>query len=274
MSWKDELPDELRESPALKDVTDVGSLAKQFVDLQAHMGNKMNAPKQDWTDAEWADWTEKVIEKAGGRVVHKPDLTSEEQSEQFFRSIGKPETPEGYTAPEDLDLTAVTPEQLQQLKNRLHTANLTDKQFHQMARHLVNEVKAQKESQTNESKNILDRLDLEWGQNRDLKKLALVDRLRSLNAPTELVDQLNNNLVNADNTLFLDRLVSQLGGEANPVSGDPVGPGIRTPSAIDAEIARLNERKAALPDDAAGRAEIRRIVDKQFALRQERDKLQ
>ena len=274
--WRESIPEDLRAAPALKDVADVGSLAKQFVDLQAHMGNTMSMPKDDWTDTEYSDWAGKVIERSNGRVILRPDLTSDDQSEQFFRSLGKPETADGYDIPEGVDLSGIPTEQLNAIKNRMHEANITKDQWNRIAKDLADDTASAAETAAAELTKNLDRLKLKWGQNTEAKKQELADRLLQQNCPSCLVDDLKANRLTPEMTLFMESMVNQIGGERKTVGDDPAGTGqIRTPADIDAEIARLDERRRAIghSDNRADRQEVQRIVDKQVQLRIERDKL-
>lgn len=272
--WKAALPEDLQGAPALKDVTDVGSLAKQFVDLQAHMGNTVGLPRTDWTAEELQGWTEKIIEHSDGRLVPKPDLTNDDQSELFFRSLGKPETPDGYQVPEGVDLSGLPEDQVNAIRNRLHDANITDAQWKKLAKHMADDVKTEAERLESAKNNNVDQLKLKWGQNLELKKLELATRLNDLQCPTCFIDDLKADKLAPEMAVFMDKMVGQIGGERRAVGEDPPGTSqLRTPSDIDAEIARLDERKRSQPNDNMGQMEVRRIVEKQHQLRLERDSL-
>jgi hypothetical protein len=59
--WREELPEDLRAEPALKDIPDVVTLAKAFRDTKSMVGSSIRLPGAD--DASLAEFEAKVVER-------------------------------------------------------------------------------------------------------------------------------------------------------------------------------------------------------------------
>lgn len=68
-SWRDALPEDLRENESLKSIKDLGSLAKGYVHAQKAIGNNVAVPSKDSPQEEW---------------------------DAFFAKAGRPETADDY----------------------------------------------------------------------------------------------------------------------------------------------------------------------------------
>ena len=69
-SFRDSLPEDLRDHASLKDFNDVGSLAKSFVHAQSMIGSdKINLPTDKSTPEQWS---------------------------QFYKELGRPDSVDGY----------------------------------------------------------------------------------------------------------------------------------------------------------------------------------
>lgn len=76
--WRSALPEDIRADPSFKDIADVGSLGKSFINAQKLIGvDKIAKPSDKWTPEQWKD---------------------------FYKQIGAPDKPEAYELPKDLKL--------------------------------------------------------------------------------------------------------------------------------------------------------------------------
>jgi hypothetical protein len=123
-----EVPEAYRDSPSLKDYNSVGDALKSLVETKALVGNSLGRmPDQDAGPEALRNWAMGLEEKTGGKVMMKPDFANETQTEEFYLTIGKPSTAEGYESPEDSKLPPETDAELRQLgfKHHLTKAQLT-----------------------------------------------------------------------------------------------------------------------------------------------------
>ena len=123
----EQVPEAYRDSPSLKDYNSVGDALKSLVETKAMVGNSLGRmPDTDAGPEAMQNWTNSMIEKTDGRLMHKPDFENETQTEEFYRTIGKPKTMEEYESPEGSKLDAGTEAQLRELglKNNLTKGQL------------------------------------------------------------------------------------------------------------------------------------------------------
>jgi hypothetical protein len=119
------IPEEYRDHKSLEDFKDVGELAKSFVETKALVGNSIRIPSADAGPEAQQEFWQKLIDR-DDRLMLKPDFTVEEQSQEFFRTLGQPEEPSGYENPEELSL----PEDVEaEMREILHPIGLTKIQY-------------------------------------------------------------------------------------------------------------------------------------------------
>lgn len=113
--WRASLPEDLRDSPALKDYKDVGGLAKSHVELQRKLG-----------------------ERPGMADLDPP--TDPDARSKVYARLGRPESPDGYKIPEEGA----------EFRRAAHKNNLTAEQAEGLFRELSDANKAAKD--TNDAK--------------------------------------------------------------------------------------------------------------------------
>ena len=73
-SWKDSLPEDIKTDVSLNDIKDISGLAKSYIHSQKLIGvNRIPAPSDNWSDDDW---------------------------DNHYKSLGKPEDHKGYSLPD------------------------------------------------------------------------------------------------------------------------------------------------------------------------------
>jgi len=241
-NWRDELTDELRDAPALKDIPDLQTLAKNHVDLQQHLGNTRRVPKPDEAQEDIDSYFDKILnqdEVTKGKIMVKPDLTKEDQADTFYRSLGKPENSDGYTLPEFGEDITVNDEFVKGAMATAHSLNLTDAQFQQYLKGAV-EQSLTGQKRANEAHNDdIKGLREEWGHAFDQNINEAVGFAKKTNAPEAMVEALTEG--NADSRLlkWLQGLSRQTGSEIPEVGGQEGGARTETPAELRARRTSL-----------------------------------
>jgi hypothetical protein len=104
-NFMDQIPEEFRSEPSLRDIKDLGGLVKSYVHAQKLIGTekKIAMPLDTWKPEQW---------------------------NSFFDQVGRPGTVDGYGLPDEKILTEVglNKEALNPLLKAFHTAGLNSKQ--------------------------------------------------------------------------------------------------------------------------------------------------
>lgn len=133
MPWMDDLPAEIADS--LSDETKTNSTLAQYnsleealkghINTKAAMGRSIRIPGEDAGETDRKQFLEKLINNAP-EVMLKPDFSSPDQSQEFYRTLGLPEEFSQYNNPEDTNVNADVEAQLREV---LFAANVTDSQY-------------------------------------------------------------------------------------------------------------------------------------------------
>lgn len=116
------LPDEIleqidetyREHSSLKDINDVAALAKSYVETKAMVGNSIRIPGKEAGEEARNEYLQKLVNN-DPELMFKPDFSEQEQSQEFFRTIGLPEEFSKYENPEDMKLPADVEAEMREL---------------------------------------------------------------------------------------------------------------------------------------------------------------
>ena len=161
-TWRDSLPDDIKNDPSLQSFKDVDGLAKSYIHAQKMVGSeKVAAPREDWTDSDWAG---------------------------HYDSLGRPETHEGYKTPEGVE------RDLSESKKALYDAGLSSRQAEAVLSHISELSDSLLEQEDADfARNVADareELTREYGRDASYKLDVAKGVLQKFGSP-ELIDQLN-----------------------------------------------------------------------------------
>jgi hypothetical protein len=133
MPWTDDLapetlealPEEITSNETLKNFDSLEALAKGFIETKSMVGQSIRIPPEEAGPEARNEFLNKLINNAP-ELIMKPDLSEAEQSEEFYRTMGKPEEFSKYENPEDKELN---PEVEAELREVLFNADLTNAQY-------------------------------------------------------------------------------------------------------------------------------------------------
>ena len=215
-AWRNMVPKEFREDPALKDYKDFGGFVKSHVNLTKLLGREPRVPAQD----------------------APPDVWN-----QFWGALGRPDAADKYTLPATPEGTETNPDFLKGMTSAFHEAGLTNSQAHKVVEAfyglsnqfndtLAAEVAANTERVERE-------LRREWGQAYD-NNVRLAHQFAKDYGGQELIDWLeasgegsNPNLIRAFVKAARERTEDRFGSSRGSDFG-------YTPAEAAAEINRLN----------------------------------
>ncbi|MCP4974481.1 MAG: hypothetical protein GY914_12575 [Prochlorococcus sp.] len=94
-TWRESLPEDLRESGSLKDIPDIPTLAKAYNDAQSYIGRSIRIPGEDAGEDTWNDFNAKLMDVPGMARVPTEDSTQEDWT-AFYNTMGRPEAAADY----------------------------------------------------------------------------------------------------------------------------------------------------------------------------------
>lgn len=207
--WRDSLPDDLKTSPALKDTADVPALAKQFVDLQSHLGQSLRIPSKEAGAEDLKTFYGKVMERVPGLIV-RPDLNDPVAKNAFYDMTGRPKDEKGYALP---DKVILAPETEVVIRKAAHASGLNNDQFKSLVTSLneIGTASATKAKEKLASDSAV--LDAEWGLKREHNTKLVKAIATATGAPAELLNSIDRGEVAPSTMKWLLGIASKFPGE-------------------------------------------------------------
>lgn len=206
-NWRDNLPDDLKDHASLKDVKDVGGLAKQFVDTLSAQGQMIRVPGPDAGDDALKAFHSKLAEKVPG-LIPTPNPDDEEQMNALYKRLGRPDEPVGYEHPEGVD-----PTQYAEFAQLAHSLGLTKAQYNKMVAAVHEFGTKQQEAQAEAFVAAQRALKQEWGIVYE-DNLQLVDAvMKGTGAPKHMLELAADGKLDPEATKWLYNIAKQLGTE-------------------------------------------------------------
>ncbi len=246
-SWRDGLPEEMRGEEALKNFNDIGGLAKAFVDTKRMQGNSIHIPGEDAGDEDRKAFVDKLIERVP-ELMLKPDFEKDEQSADFWRALGMPESPEGYEIPQpelqEGEESNIDEDRINIAKNAAHKLGISNKQLNGVLKAVMDyDVETARNADRSQSEE-LHGLHKEWGLAFEQKYAAALQVAKATGAPPVLVDAIKGGQAGPETLKWLYQMGKNMGGEGNNLltMGDGVDTKM-TPSEAQEKIDEIMNNK-------------------------------
>jgi len=240
--WRSSLPEDLRDAPNFKDIEDVGSLAKQFVDLQSYQGNSLRIPGEDASAEDVSKFHQKVLAKVP-TLMPTPDLENDEVLDSVYTRLGRPEDATGYQIPKvdtgdiEMDMTMADV-----LKPIAHKYGLNQKQFAGIVADMTaTNAQAAVEMRNQQAQNTA-ALSKEWGAAYTERVNKAANVAQATGAPAVLVEAVKNGQAGAETMKWLYSLSQSLGGEVQNMV-NAAGAPTMTPDEASMRISEIRNNK-------------------------------
>lgn len=265
--WRASLPEDLRESPALKDVKDVGSLAKQFVDSQQYIGSAIRIPSEDAGEEAVKEFRQKLTKVPGVTIINPDDDESFKDAMAKFGALDDPdkyEPPAFEGMPEGMEPSPL----LGVLKTAAVEGRMTPKQFQTVARKFT-EAELAKANEWNENHNKETKaLKDEWGQAFDEKKSSAIRAAELTAAPEAMIEAMKAGNVRAEVYRWMASVADKLGKDFKAGGNEQQQTVTMTPAEAGARIAEIEGNKEhAYWTAPVGSPEKNRAVEQMLELR-------
>ena len=246
--WRASLPEDLRIAPALKDVKDVGTLAKNYLEAQGALGRSLRLPSKEAGEADRKAFRQRVLEL--GKDYGVVALPAEgEDPAPFYATLGRPAKPEEYDLPPaqeagvEFDATEAN-----QFKAIAHAAGLSKRQFNKVVSDMTKTRVAAAAAAKAASAAAIAELKGEWGEAFEQRLADTARRLEMQGAPQPLIDAWKSGRMDAHSARWLHGLMDALGDEPAELQRQGKRPGGNTlaPDEAMERVAEIEKRIATM----------------------------
>lgn len=237
-SWRDTLPEDMRNNPSLVTTKDVPSLAKQFLDQQAHLGNSIRIPSAEAGPEDKQTFYNKLVTKVP-ELMLRPDVANPEQREVFHKMLGRPDKPEEYELIADLTDNDYT----KLLRTVAHAQGLNKTQFKELTSVFPAIAKEMMKKTEQDALVQREAVTKEWGAAVEKNTAIAASVAEKTGAPAELVEAVKTGKAGITTLKWLHSLASAFGGEGQHFVGAQGTPAPMTPSEAAARIAEIRNNK-------------------------------
>lgn len=264
-NWRDALPDDLKGNAALANMDNVGQVAKAFIDMKSYQGNSLHIPGEDAGEEQRQQFVEKLLAKAPN-VMLRPDFDNQDQSRDFYRTLGMPSEAAGYEMPQLNDLPDgmnSNNEKMEFFRGIAHEAGLTKGQFAKVITKVLENDLASATTQLDEHKVAMEALTNEWGMATKERMAAALDIAKKTKAPDSLIKALENNQLPVNLVKWIHSLSVSIGSESNQLStADDSMSGRMTPAEAQEKIDEIyaNRDHAFFKGDKKAMAKMLELV--------------
>ncbi len=210
-SWRDGLPEDIKDDKGLADFADLGGMAKAYLDTKADVGRSVRIPGPD-ADVETLNaFHNSLIDKVPALTRIPGDDSTDEQRDAFYRQLGRPAEASGYTIPEAKDELAKAG--LLELAADSHKQNLTQDQFSKLANTMLENHTKQIEAMSTAQRDDFDKLKIDWGSGLEGKTHAIVELAKATKAPQAMIDAITGRTIGSATMKWMDSMVQAMSGD-------------------------------------------------------------
>ena len=234
--------EDLRDAPALKSIESPEALARQFIDLQGHMGNSIRIPGPDASASDVKAFQDKLHERVPS-LMQTPDTTNQEAMSKVWDKMGRPEDATKYNRPEFEEGYKIDENRDKGFSEIAHKLGLSDVQFKGIYEWDANYQKGlNDQGSVNEAANTQE-LKNEWGHTFDNRMLAIANLSEKMGFPQEVVDAAKTGGLGKGFATGMYNMVKQMGGEGeiNKQGAQHQGGGM-TPSEAKAQMQEIRNK--------------------------------
>lgn len=250
------IPPEYRDNETLSRFNEVGDLAKSYVELRNKQGRSITIPGKDAGEEDRKNFLESLINNAP-ELMRKPDFSEPAQAEEFWRTLGKPETDEKYELPEGVNFPD---EVVAKMRKFAFDSNQTPEQFKVWTSAMFEDHKATQDSMTSQKDEGLQELRQKWG-------VLFEDRVKAAEKMNEQFFGREFGSLTAKDIEGLYEVSSSLTGKGAPAAHQEKGGSTgMTPDEARERIEEIN-RKVFARDSGLDALEKKRLINKTIELR-------
>ncbi|AZS06557.1 hypothetical protein [Alteromonas phage ZP6] len=261
--WLASVPQEHRAQFEKNGIKDVAGLAKQFVDLQSHLGNSIRIPSAEAGDEDKNAFYEKIRK-------HAPDLmpvpTDDESKAAIWQTLGTPAEATEYSVevPEPLNGT-VGDDRINMFREVAHKHKLTKDQFQGVVSEILGADAQAYQDAVAQQKAGHDSLRSKWGEAYEQRIGHVNSLLEQTGAPESLAKAVAEGNVDAAAVEWIFGLTDRMGQDEGTNLARDQGNGKLTPHEAEAQMSEILNNKQH-PYWDSGHPDHKRAVDTMMRL--------
>ncbi len=174
-SFHESLSEDIRDNPTLKDIKDVNTLAKSYIDAQSYVGSSVRIPGEDASDEAREEFYGKLTQVPG--VVRLPKDEDKDAWSSFYTRLGKPESAMGYKY-ELPESEFASQEALVNFHQEAFDLNLTNSQVKGIVSHRLKELAKDKQVYEDRVEGTTSIMKKEWGADYENRLAGAKSMLR------------------------------------------------------------------------------------------------
>ena len=208
MSWKESLPEDMRENKAFEGIDSIENLAKQHIDHMQYQGNSIRLPDADASQDAMNEFYGKMAEKVPG-LMPTPNSDDPAAMKAMAKLLGVPDEVGGYKVPE----AANNFDGVNSLLTIAHDSGLTQTQFDKVITGILSTTIGQQEGNQEQFDKDSRALKIKWGVTYEDNIELAKNTLAATKAPDELQLMAANGKLPSQTLEWLHQIGSQLGAE-------------------------------------------------------------
>ena len=242
--WKNLLPEEMRDNPAIRDLATPEALVNSFTEAQSLIGSSIRVPSAEASAEDVAAFHQTLMDKAPG-VMLKPDMANAEARDAIYTQLGRPEKGEDYQVPEidakGLDLDHSMTDAFRPLA---HKAGLNQDQFNLIVGEIskINIDNAFEQQKQHDA--AMHTLAQEWGATFEDRMKTISNFAQQMRAPSGLITALQNNKADVATVKWLYEMSEAMPAEGAGINRDAQNQSTKmTPAEAKNRIAEIYRNK-------------------------------
>jgi len=251
-NWREALPPEYRENPALKTIADIPTLTKGYLEAQSRLGNSVRIPSKEAGAEDRKAFRERLL-AVGPEYGVMPIPGEGDDPGAFHAALGRPEKPEGYELPEYDDAEyEVDLSEAEAMRPVAHQLGLSNAQFKGLVKAATDANMAKQMEQIRAQQADQAALKKEWGAAHHQRMGQLEKFLTVNNAPKNLMAAVKNGGLDSHSAKWLYNIMETIGGEASEITAQGKGGGsnVLTPSEALSRVGEIEKRMNEIPQGA------------------------
>jgi len=218
--WRTSLSEELRSAPALQSFKDINGLTKSYLEAHSALGSSLRFPSKEAGAEDRAAFRQKLLER--GKEYGVTLMPGEDPAEQeaFYRSLGVPDSEDGYEMPEieGDDDVHFDPTEAIALRAKAKELGMTTKQYKGIVEAAAKGRMEAARAEVQAARQMQQQLRGEWGEAYETRMGQLHDFLATNGAPKGLVDVVGQGAIDPESARWLYQVMESFGGEAGEIS--------------------------------------------------------